>query len=97
MYVRTPSDIGSAIREQRRRRRVSQQKLADDVGVSRQWLVEVEQGKPRAELGLVLKTLAALGLRVALDDGKTAGQGDQGLTPPPDIDAIVARARKVRP
>ena len=73
MYVRTPSDLGSAIREQRRRHKISQQKLADDVGVSRQWLVEVERGKPRAELVLVLKP------------------------PPPDIDAIVARARKRRP
>jgi HTH-type transcriptional regulator/antitoxin HipB len=97
MYVRTPFDLGSAIREQRRRLSISQQKLADAVGVSRQWLVEVERGKPRVELGLVLKTLAALGLRVALDDGETAGRGDQAVAPPPDIDAIVARARKVRP
>lgn len=98
MYVRTPSDLGSAIREQRRRLNVSQQKLADDVGVSRQWLVEVERGKTRAELGLVLKTLAALGLRVALDDGKTVGRSDQAVAPPPpDIDAIVARARKEKP
>lgn len=98
MYVRTPSDLGSAIREQRRRQKLSQQKLADDVGVSRQWLVEVERGKPRAELALVLKTLAALGLRVALDDGKTVGRTNQAGAPsPPDIDAIVARARKVRP
>jgi HTH-type transcriptional regulator/antitoxin HipB len=96
MYVRTPSDLGAAIREQRRRLNVSQQKLADDVGVSRQWLVEVEQGKPRAELGLVLKTLAALGLRVALDDGRTVGRSDRPVAPPPDIDAIVARARKER-
>lgn len=98
MYVRTPSDLGAAIREQRRRLNISQQKLADDVGVSRQWLVEVERGKPRAELGLVLKTVAALGLRVALDDGKVArGSEREVAPPPPDIDAIVARARKGRP
>jgi HTH-type transcriptional regulator / antitoxin HipB len=98
MYVRTPSDLGSAIREQRRRLNISQQKLADAVGVSRQWLVEVERGKPRAEMGLVLKTITALGLRVALDDGNNVRRSDRAVAPPPpDIDAIVARARKGRP
>ena len=96
MFVRTPSDLGSVIRERRRRLKLSQQQLASAAGVSRQWLVDVERGKARAELGLVLGVLASLGLRVALDDGEAASEAEQG-PPLPDIDAIVARARKVRP
>lgn len=97
MYVRTPADIGAAIREHRRRRRLPQQELADKVGVSRQWLIEVERGKPRAEIGLVLKTLAVLGLRVALDDGQSPAGESVSVPAPPDIDALVSRARKRQP
>ncbi len=64
MFVRTPFDLGTTLREHRRRLGLGQQQLADRVGVSRQWLIDMERGKPRGELGLVLKTLDALGLRL---------------------------------
>ena len=95
MYVHSPSDLGALIRERRRKLGLAQQQLAERVGVSRQWLINVERGKPRAELALVLKTLAALGLRVAVDDG-SATPAVGGVPEPPDIDAIVEDARKVR-
>ena len=40
--------------------------LAQKAGTSRKWLVEVEQGKPRAEIGLILRTLKSLGVAVDL-------------------------------
>ncbi len=92
--IRTPIDLGLAIREQRTRLRLGQRELARRVGVSRQWIVEVEKGKPRAEVGLVLRTLAALGLDLRAAQRSTAG------APPPaaaivpiDIDAVIDRAR----
>jgi DNA-binding XRE family transcriptional regulator len=42
----------------------SQQELASRAGVSRQWIVALERAKPTTELGLVLKTLAVLGLKI---------------------------------
>jgi HTH-type transcriptional regulator/antitoxin HipB len=92
MFVRTPKEIGAAIRERRRALRLDQSALADLVGVSRQWIVEIEQGKPRAAVGLVLRTLDALGLKVGVDERKSGGRPP----PAPDIDAVVERARKRR-
>ncbi len=39
---------------------LDQASLATRVGVSRQWIVAVEAGKARAEVGLVLRTLTAV-------------------------------------
>ncbi len=64
MWLRSPADLGLVVREQRRGAGLSQQQLADRVGVSRRWIIQMEQGKPGVELGLVLKTLSALGLQV---------------------------------
>jgi len=58
-------DLGLVVRDGRRRRRMTQEGLARASGVSRRWLADLEAGKPGAEVGLVLRTLAALG--IALD------------------------------
>ncbi|MBM3585275.1 MAG: helix-turn-helix domain-containing protein [Alphaproteobacteria bacterium] len=49
MRVRTSRDIGLVIRERRKTLSLSQEALAAKVGVGRQWIVEVEKGKPRAD------------------------------------------------
>ena len=45
MQVRTPLDLGLAIRDRRRRLKLSQAELARNVGVGRQWVVAIEHGK----------------------------------------------------
>ncbi|MGH7812402.1 MAG: helix-turn-helix domain-containing protein [Candidatus Binataceae bacterium] len=64
MLVRTPSDLGAIIRERRRKLGLDQLSLAGKAGTSRKWLVEVEQGKLRAEVGLILRTLKTLGIEL---------------------------------
>lgn len=88
MRVQTATEFGHLIRDRRRRLGLGQQELADRVGVGRQWLSEVEHGKPRAEIDLVLRTLRALGVMVDLRDIPEP--------PPdaPDINAVVAAARR---
>src|SRR2546429_2374076 len=44
------------------RHNLDQKSLAASVGVSRQWIVEIEKGKAGAPLGLVLRTLGAIGI-----------------------------------
>lgn len=93
MHIRTPLELGLVIRQQRRHLDLSQTDLARRVGVGRQWIIAIEQGKTRAELGLVLRTLAALGLTLAINDGGEAKtQTDNGLGPI-DIDAVVDARR----
>jgi y4mF family transcriptional regulator len=62
MQVRTSRDVGALIRGQRRRRGWTQAQLADAVGVTRAWVIAIEQGKASADLALVLRTLGALDL-----------------------------------
>jgi y4mF family transcriptional regulator len=82
--LRTTVDVGAVVRERRVRLRMSQAALARQARVGREWIIELEKGKPRVPLAMVLRTLEALGL--ALTAGpetgdmrprgpKTAGRG----------------------
>ena len=62
MQLHTVRDVGAAVRDARVQHRLTQAELARRAGVSREWLVRLEQGHPRLEMQLVLDTLAALGL-----------------------------------
>jgi HTH-type transcriptional regulator/antitoxin HipB len=64
MRIRTATDLGAFIRERRTKLGIDQVALAEKAGTSRKWLIEVEQGKPRAEIGLILKTLKTLGVSI---------------------------------
>src|SRR3954451_19760798 len=76
MLVNSPMELAQLMRDQRKRRRLSQQRLAELIGVSRQWVIALEQGKPTAELGLVLQALSAVGLRVDVRDRSDAPSGE---------------------
>jgi HTH-type transcriptional regulator / antitoxin HipB len=90
MFVRTPRDLGALIRDRRTRLGLDQQTLAGRAGVSRKWLIDVERGKAGAEVGLVLRTLDALGLEIQIEPAAPAHTNART----PDIDQIVERARK---
>jgi|GEM_PF-889063 transcriptional regulator with XRE-family HTH domain len=60
--IDTPAAVGAIIRARRQDRGQSQQSLAEAAGVSRKFLIDLESGHERAELGKTLAILAALGL-----------------------------------
>jgi HTH-type transcriptional regulator/antitoxin HipB len=91
MRIRTPTDLGAVIRDTRRQRGLDQQTLAQRIGVSRQWVIEVEKGKSRAEVGLVLRALDALGVHLTVRGAATEAGSDPALGI--DIDQIVDEAR----
>ena len=84
MRLRTPADIGAAIRQRRRDVGWDQGTLAERVGVSRQWVVSVEKGKPRAALRLVLRTLEVLGIELWTEESLPASKA--GTLPGAGID-----------
>jgi HTH-type transcriptional regulator/antitoxin HipB len=92
MLLRTPVDLGFAIRDRRRQLNLDQSDLAKQMGVSRKWIIDVEKGKPRAEIGLVLRTLDALGLHLSLESGQ-ATSDKEGTVPVVDIDEILEQTR----
>lgn len=94
-YIETPSDLGRMIRTQRNRAGWDQAQLASAVGVSRQWIIDMEKGKPRAELHLVLRTLDALGLRLSLGSVGVSAVGvsvpGETYVPKIDIDQVIKK------
>jgi HTH-type transcriptional regulator/antitoxin HipB len=93
MQVRTDRDLGVLIRDRRRELGLDQATLAAQAEVSRQWIVGVEKGRPRAEVALLLRTLRVLGIELnATVAGSPASYRalHAGLV---DIDAVIDRAR----
>jgi len=69
----TPTDLGDTIRRERKQLGLRQDELAAVSGVGLRFLVELERGKPTAEIGRALQVLDALGLDleiVARADGE---------------------------
>jgi HTH-type transcriptional regulator/antitoxin HipB len=96
MRLRTPADFGAVIRDCRLQLGLSQQALASKAGVSRQWIVELEKGKPRAPLGMVLGAMNALGILLTSDAGKGATTKAANPLQDIDIDQVLDNLRKKR-
>ena len=84
MRIRTATDLGAFIRKRRTKLGMDQVSLAKKAGTSRKWLVEVEQGKPGAEIGLILRTLKSLEISIDVEV-------DSSLRTPPQVRLFVER------
>jgi HTH-type transcriptional regulator/antitoxin HipB len=62
--IQTPADLGEAVRQYRKNRRLTQDSVASLSNVSTGFLSDFENGKPTSEIGKVLHTLWTLGLDV---------------------------------
>ncbi|WP_420129020.1 helix-turn-helix domain-containing protein [Longimicrobium sp.] len=78
MRLRTAREIGLLVRTERKRQGLTMQDVAERVGCSRQWVAALEAGSERLEIALVLRTLAALGVRLdARSQHEPAREGAQ--------------------
>ena len=68
IHWQNPEQLGRAVRLKRQEKGLSQSALAAQLGVERKWIIRVESGNPKAELGLVLRLLDVLDLRASLGD-----------------------------
>lgn len=60
MRVSTAKELGAYVRGERRAQGLTQMELASRAGVSRDWLIRLEAGERRLEVGLVLDVLNSL-------------------------------------
>lgn len=74
MIVSNARDLGLLIRHRRDELGLTQAEVASRSGVSRQWLIQVEQGKGTAEFDRVIRLLRVIGLRT--DVGPIAEPSD---------------------
>ena len=63
----SPKEIGQFVRGIRRAQGLRQDQLAAAAGVGVRFLVEVERGKPTAQLGKVLAVLDVLGCTLRIE------------------------------
>lgn len=76
MNIVSVNDLTASIRQARKKLGWTQAELAERSGVSRDWIISLEKGKPSLELGLVLRTMKALDIQLSV--------GRQRQSPPSD-------------
>ena len=74
----TPAAIGAIVRATRKAAGLRQYELAGAAGVGIRFIVDLEAGKPSAQIGKTLQVLAALGCSLDI----TAPPEDQGRRNP---------------
>ena len=94
MRIRAASDLGAFIRERRTKLGMDQIALAKKAGTSRKWLVEVEQGKPGAEIGLILRTLKSLEISIDLEADSLVATPPHGKAVAPNINSVLDSLKK---
>jgi len=72
--VRTAAQIGAVVRRLRQDRNWSQRELAEIAGVSRVFVSQLENGKARAEMRLVLALLQALDASLVISQSETGSE-----------------------
>jgi y4mF family transcriptional regulator len=96
--IRNPEQLGRAIRLKRKEKGLSQSALAQRLGVGRKWVLGIESGNPRAEFGLVLKTLDLLGLRTSLsEESGVSPTDDHRQSKPSRLDEVFRRLQQPTP
>ena len=82
MHVRSSRDLGALARDRRQEIGWSQTELAERIGTSRSWVSQMENGKERVEVSLVLKAFEALGLMVDVRARRVEPSAAAGTLPP---------------
>jgi ribosome-binding protein aMBF1 (putative translation factor) len=90
MIVRTARDFGALIKDARAKAGMSQSELARRLKTTQGWVSEVENGKPTAEIGRVLKAIFTLGIQL---DARAAVQAPSAR---PSITDALRRAQSSR-
>lgn len=67
MKIQDAESLGKAIRQQRRRLKVTQKDLAMTSGTGLRFIIDLEKGKPTCQLGKVLEIVRALGLKLEIE------------------------------
>lgn len=75
MRVTTKRELGIALREFRRRRKLTQAALAEQLGVSRRWVNHVELAKTNADFYTVLRAMKLLGVEIEMRPGTASSTG----------------------
>jgi HTH-type transcriptional regulator / antitoxin HipB len=91
--LHNPEQLGAAIRLKRKEKSLTQSQLAKLLGAERKWVLHLESGNSKAEIGLVLRALEVLGLRATLGEKGQPGRGPHNLKTP-RLDEVFQRLQR---
>jgi y4mF family transcriptional regulator len=86
--------LGAAVRERRRDLGWTQAALAGKVGVTRDWVIDLEAGKGNPQLRHLLRALDVLGLRLAIE--RSGDERNGALARPQRTEAQEGRADELQ-
>lgn len=66
MQISTTEDLGQLVRTTRKQQGLTQAALAGASGVGPRFIIDLERGKPRCEVGKVLLVLQMLGVSLSV-------------------------------
>jgi HTH-type transcriptional regulator / antitoxin HipB len=69
-YIRSAADLGAFLAAARVELGMTQQALADELGVSRRYLSEIENGKPGLYTERLFQAMRLLGVRLRAERGE---------------------------
>lgn len=64
MWAQSSAELGKIVATARRHRGLTQAQLARAVGVTQNWISEIEHGKDTAQIGRILRVLSFLKVRL---------------------------------
>lgn len=64
MHIRSVDDVRRFLREERKRRGLTQSQLADLTATSQKWVSDFERGRVDPPMSIVLKVLVLLGVTI---------------------------------
>ena len=68
-HIRLPGYLGNSIRDMRKKKKMTQENLADITGTSTKFISDIERGKETAQMDKVFDLLRALSLQVYVTTG----------------------------
>ena len=90
MEVQSVRELAAVIRALRREKGWSQATLANAAGVGREWIIHLEKARSTVELGLVMGTLKALGVRLSIEP-------QASINPAIDLNQILGESQHSKP
>lgn len=87
MQIRTKVELGALVRGERERQDMTQQDLAERVGVRRLWITQLENGKGNTTIDPLLRCFDVLGLGLSVDQITDSSESRATL------DQIIARSQ----
>jgi len=93
IILHNAEQLGAAIRLKRKEKKLTQSQLAKLLGAERKWVLNLESGNSKAEIGLILRAIEVLGLRVILIDKTQPERGLYDLKTP-RLDQVFQRLQR---